>query len=138
MLTRRGFAGCALCAGLGLIAGTADPRVAAAQTAGITRTILRRIEFPGDRYVTILARAEIGPGGIVARHTHPGVETSYVLEGKGTLQVKGRDDQAVGPGDTFQIPELVPHAARNGDMRMVIVTTYVVEKDKPLASPAPE
>jgi quercetin dioxygenase-like cupin family protein len=138
MLTRRLFGGCALCAGLGLLAAGVDAGAAAAQTAGITRTILKRIEFPGNNYVTILARAEIAPGGLVARHTHPGVETSYVLAGHGTLLVQGRADQAVGPGDDFQIPPLVPHSARNGDAAMVIVTTYVVEKDKPLASPAPE
>ena len=131
MLTRRGFAGCALCAGLGLIAGEA-----AAQTPGITRAILKRTELPGTNYVTVLARAEIAPGALVARHTHPGIESSYVLSGRAMLTVAGREDQALAPGDSFQIPPLVPHSARNGDAPSVILTNFVVEKDKPLASPA--
>ena len=132
MLTRRLFAGCALCAGLGLIAADAP----AQQTPGIKRTILKRMELPGTNYVSVFARAEIGPGGLVARHTHPGIESSYLLSGSAMLLVAGRADQALGPGDSFQIPPLTPHSARNGDGPTVILTSYVVEKDKPLASPA--
>jgi hypothetical protein len=41
------------------------------------------------------------------------------------------------PGDGFQVPVATPHAgAKNGDTKTVIVSTYVVEKGKPLASPA--
>jgi hypothetical protein len=32
----------------------------------------------------------------------------------------------------------VPHGARNGDKPTRLLVTYVVDKDKPLASPAPE
>ena len=40
-------------------------------------------------------------------------------------------------GDGFQVPVATPHAgAKTGDTRTVVVSTYVVEKDKPLASPA--
>jgi quercetin dioxygenase-like cupin family protein len=136
MLTRRLFNGCALCAGLGLIATGAE--AATTQTSGISRTILKRTEFPGDRYVTLLARIEIAPGTVVARHTHPGVETSYVMAGRGLLLVQGRPDEEVGPGDGFQVPAYTPHSARSGDAPMTLIATYVVEKDKPLASPAPE
>jgi hypothetical protein len=41
------------------------------------------------------------------------------------------------PGDGFQVPVATPHAgAKNGDTKTVVVSTYVVEKGKPLASPA--
>jgi hypothetical protein len=40
-------------------------------------------------------------------------------------------------GDGFQITVATPHAgAKNGDTKTVVVSTYVVEKGKPLASPA--
>ena len=34
--------------------------------------------MPG--YVTIIVQAEIEPGVMVARHTHPGIESGYVLK----------------------------------------------------------
>ena len=42
------------------------------------------------------------------------------------------------PGDGFQIPPETPHAGgKPGDAKSRILITYVVEKGKPLASPAP-
>lgn len=49
--------------------------------AGIKRTPLQKIEFP-DGYHTVTGIAEIAPGGAAGRHTHPGIETGYVLEGE--------------------------------------------------------
>jgi quercetin dioxygenase-like cupin family protein len=81
--------------------------------------------------------AEIEAGALVARHTHPGVESAYVLEGGGTLSVKGQSDLAISPGDAFHVAAEVPHSLQNGGQRTRILLTYAVEKDKPLASPAP-
>lgn len=131
MLTRRLFGGCAICSAMGLLATGAE-----AETPGATRTILKRTEFPGDGYVTLLAKVEIPPGALVARHTHPGVETGYILDGEGTLMVQGQPDQPVKTGDGFQIPVRTPHSVQNGDKTTRVLITYVVEKDKPLASPA--
>jgi quercetin dioxygenase-like cupin family protein len=40
-------------------------------------------------------------------------------------------------GDGFHIPPETPHAGgKPGDAKSVILITYVVEKGKPLASPA--
>jgi quercetin dioxygenase-like cupin family protein len=139
MLARRGFVGCALCAAFGLIAGKVGAQAQPPQsTPGITRTIRQQTEFPGDRYVTILAVAEVAAGATVAWHTHPGVETGYVLEGEGTLLARGQPDRRVKAADTFQLAPETPHSLRNGDRPTRIASTYVVEKDKPLASPAPQ
>jgi hypothetical protein len=41
-------------------------------------------------------------------------------------------------GDGFQIPPETPHAGgKPGDTKSRILITYVVDKGKPLASPAP-
>jgi quercetin dioxygenase-like cupin family protein len=43
----------------------------------------------------------------------------------------------VKPGDAFQIPPETPHAGgKPSDTGAKLVVTYVVEKGKPLASPA--
>ncbi len=134
MLSRRRFAACALCAATGLAASGA----AAQSTPGVTRKILRRIEFPSDRYVTLLVSAEIPANALVARHTHPGVESTYILEGSGVFAMQGQADRTISAGGSFQIPPGVPHAVKNGPAVTRIVASYVVEKDKPLASPAPD
>jgi hypothetical protein len=54
-------------------------------TPGITRTVLHKTDFPGNQYATLLFLAEIAPGATVPRHTHPGVESAYVVEGKRIL-----------------------------------------------------
>jgi quercetin dioxygenase-like cupin family protein len=109
------------------------------QQGGITRTVLQRVEFPGERHVTIVALVDIAPGAVVARHTHPGIEIGYVMEGEGEWLVQGQPARRIRAGDTTHVPAgEVPHSIRNGDRLMRFVSTFVVEKDKPLASPAPE
>ncbi len=136
MLSRRTFSACAICA----VAGFAASAVGAEAQApgGFKRTILQKTEL-NDKYVTVLVSVEIDAGATIARHTHPGVESAYVLEGgEVELFVKGQPARTLKAGDIFQIPPEVPHSARNGDKPTKLVVTYVVEKDKPLASPAPE
>lgn len=134
MMKRRVF--CYLCAALGVAAGTIT--AAEAQSAGITRTTISTVEGPTTGYHAVMMRVEIAPNFLVARHTHPGVESSYILEGGGTLTVKGQEDQQLKAGNGFQVPPETPHSLRNGPAATLVLANYVVEKDKPLASPAPE
>jgi hypothetical protein len=112
MLTRRNFSVCAICA----IAGFAATAVgdAQAQTPGLKRTILQKMDFP-DSYVTITASVEINPGAAVARHTHPGIETVYVLDGEFELAVKG--DPARKLKNRRQLPCAARSAARCAQRR---------------------
>lgn len=141
MLTRRGFtgvAGCAICGLAEFVASGAEAQSAPpATTPGVTRKILSQMEGPAPGYVTLLVEAEIEAGVAVARHTHPGVESAYVLEGGFELPVEGQQTRTLKPGDGFQIPPATPHAGgKPGTAKSRILITYVVEKGKPLASPA--
>ncbi len=141
MLTRRGFAGfasCALCAVTGFVATEASAQGApAAGTPGVTRKILSESDGPTPGYVTMLVVAEIEAGVAVGRHTHPGIESAYVLEGGFELPIEGQPTRMLKPGDGFQIPPATPHAGgKAGTAKSRILITYVVEKGKPLASPA--
>jgi|SRR5579864_3801423 len=142
MLTRRQFAGvasCALCGITDLIAAEAAGQTAApATTAGVARKILSQTDGPVPGYVTLLVEVTIEPGVPVARHTHPGVESAYILEGGGfELPIQGQPTRIVKAGDSFQIPPETPHAGgKPGDLKTKVLVTYVVEKGKPLASPA--
>lgn len=134
MVKRRGLITCTLCAAIGLVTSEVN-----AQTQpGFTRKILQKTEYPGDKYVCVLMEIEIEPNALVPRHTHPGVESGYIVSGSSTLSVQGQPDRVIKAGDGFQIPPEVPHAVRNGPKKSRVVATYIVEKDKPLASPAPE
>ena len=134
MLNRRGLVSCAICAATGLIATKVDAQA----PAGLTRTLMQKTEYPGDKHVCILMTVEIDANFLVARHTHPGVESSYLITGGGTLSVKGQPDRVLKAGEGFQIPPEVPHKLQNGSAPSKIAITYIVEKDKPLVTPAPE
>ncbi|MFG1200861.1 cupin domain-containing protein [Xanthobacter aminoxidans] len=150
MLARRRFISCAICSLAGFAAtqvggsqamaqGQASPAAApAAAPAGISRKVLGRTDVPGDKYVAILMEAEFDGGIKVARHTHPGIESIYLISGGGVLSVKGQPDRTLAAGDGVQIPPEVPHAFQVGADKTKAAITYIVEKDKPLATPAPE
>ena len=111
---------------------------ALAQQGGIKRTPLQKVEFP-DGYVTVTGVAEIPAGGSAGRHTHPGVEIGYVMEGEGDLLVEGQPARHVKAGDSWQIASGIPHDAKvSGDKPLKVLAVYVVDKTKPLATPAPE
>jgi quercetin dioxygenase-like cupin family protein len=136
MLSRRKFSACAICAVAGF-AATAIGEAQAQAPAGLKRTILQKTDV-NDKYVAVLVAVEIEAGAVVPRHTYPGVESAYVLEGENELSVQGQAPRMVKAGEGFQIPAEVPHSARNGPKPTKLIVTYTVEKDKPLASPAPE
>jgi quercetin dioxygenase-like cupin family protein len=141
MLTRRGFtsvASCAICGLAEFVATNASAQGAPpAATGGVTRKILSQTDGPTPGYVTLLVEAEIEAGVAVARHTHPGVESAYVLEGGFELPIEGQPTRMLKPGDGFQVPPATPHAGgKPGTAKSRVLITYVVEKGKPLASPA--
>ena len=140
MLTRRGFSGFAACATCGITEFIATEVSAQgtqpAATPGVARKILSQTDGPAPGYVTLLVEAEIEAGVAVGRHTHPGIESAYVLEGGFELPIEGQPTRTLKPGDGFQIPPVTPHAGgKPGTAKSRILITYVVEKGKPLASP---
>jgi quercetin dioxygenase-like cupin family protein len=109
---------------------------ALAQQSAIKRTPLQTVDFPAG-YNVVSAIAEVAAGNCAGRHTHPGAESTYVMEGAILLKVQGQPDRVVKAGESFQIPANTPHdaCAVPGEVFKVLAT-YIVEKGKPLASPA--
>src|SRR5476649_1207849 len=70
---------------------------AIAQQSGIKRTPLQKLDFPAG-YNTVTAIAEVPAGGAAGRHTHPGMETGYVLEGELELLIDGKPPLKVKAG----------------------------------------
>lgn len=142
MATRRGFLACAICSAVGLVATGVDaPALAQGGTqaapagGGVVRKLLSTIDFPGDGKVSILMTLEAPEGTVIARHTHPGIESSVVTEGELELEVQGQPAKRFVAGEGFQVPPNTPHGGKVITHARLAIT-YVVEKDKPLASPA--
>jgi quercetin dioxygenase-like cupin family protein len=107
---------------------------AIAQPAGIKRTVLRSIDFPAG-YTTVTALVELAPGACSGRHTHPGIDSGFVMQGDFVLKVDGKPEQIFKAGDSFETQPLMPHDACSVSGTK-LVDTWVIEKGKPLASPA--
>jgi quercetin dioxygenase-like cupin family protein len=82
-------------------------------------------------------KVELAPGGHAGRHTHPGDEISYVVDGVGVLLVDGQPPRKLKAGDAFVVKAGQVHDARNdGSAPLHLIGVYVVEKGKPLGTPA--
>jgi quercetin dioxygenase-like cupin family protein len=46
------------------------------------RTLLQKFDVAGGKYETLFELAEFAPNEVVERHSHPGIEAGYVLEGE--------------------------------------------------------
>ena len=122
---------------LGLtIVAVAGAGVAIAQQTGIKRTPLQKLDFPAG-YNTVTAIAEVPAGGAAGRHTHPGAETGYVLEGELELLIDGQPPMKIKAGESYQIPEGAIHDAKAGDKPFKVLGVYIVKAGEPLAKPAP-
>jgi quercetin dioxygenase-like cupin family protein len=81
----------------------------------------------------IQVRVDCDPGAAFGRHTHPGEQIIYVLEGSLEYQVEGKSPVTLKAGDVFFVPAGTVHAARNvGSGPAAELATYVVEKGKPV------
>ena len=108
-----------------------------AQASGLTRVMVGKADVSVPGREAVIARVEVAPGAKAGRHTHPGDEISYVMEGEATLLVDGQPPKLVKAGESFVVPAGVVHDAHNnGTAPIKLVGVYVVEKGKPLASPA--
>lgn len=107
------------------------------QDAGFQRKMLQDQDVSGSNRHAVQVHAVFAPGAKVGRHTHPGEELSYVLDGSLVLEIDGQPPRTLKAGETFFIPAGVVHAGHNaGKGPATVLATYVVEKGKPVASPA--
>jgi hypothetical protein len=117
MLTRRGFTSCAICAVTGFIATDASAQGAPPAANGITRKILSQMDGPAPGYVTINMEVEVAAGATIGRHTHPGIESGYILEGGVELPIEGHPTLMLKQGDGFHRSEPPMRAASQSTRR---------------------
>ncbi|HEV8393023.1 MAG TPA: cupin domain-containing protein [Vicinamibacterales bacterium] len=111
--------------------------VAAGAQAGFSRIVLQDHPLTVAGRHAVSARADFAPGATAGRHTHPGEEIGYILEGTVELAVEGRATTLLRQGDVFFIPSGVPHDGHNpGPGKAALLSTFVAEQNQPLATPA--
>jgi len=115
-----------------LVASGLTLHVGRAQQAGIKRTDLQRHDLSAPAREVIQVRIDFDQGSASPRHTHPGEEIIYVLEGTLEYEIDGKLVK-VKPGDVLFVAAGTPHLVRNvGGTNGAELATYVVEKGKPL------
>jgi quercetin dioxygenase-like cupin family protein len=102
---------------------------------GVSLTVLRRMDGPVDGYETVMVEIAIPAGTLVPPHTHPGMESTFVLEGTGELHIDGQPPVRLAAGDSFQAPPDTIHHVQVGEAARVR-STLVVRKGEPITKPA--
>jgi len=111
--------------------------MAQAQQPGVKRTDLQQhdLSIPGREVVQV--RVDIASGVLAPNHSHPGEEIVYVIEGLLEYQIEGRPPVTLRAGEVLFIPAGTIHSAKNvGSVNGAELATYIVEKGKPLVTPA--
>ncbi|HZR74214.1 cupin domain-containing protein [Bradyrhizobium sp.] len=101
------------------------------------RTVLKRADLTGTNMEIIVSVLEVPPGVNIAKHTHPGEEAVYVLEGA-TLQFPDGREVSRPAGEAGVNVRDVPHAGYKvvGDKPLKLLTVHIVDKGKPMTVPA--
>ena len=78
-------------------------------------------------------RVDFAPGAAFPRHSHPGEEIVYAIEGTMEYQLGDDPPATLKPGEVLFIPAGAIHAVKNiGKGNAAELATYIVEKGKPL------
>jgi quercetin dioxygenase-like cupin family protein len=116
-----------------IVGGGLTSHVVRPQQPEIKRTELQRHDLSASGREVVQVRVDFNQGASVPRHSHPGEEIIYVLEGSIEYDVEGNPPVKVKAGEVFFVPAGTIHLAKNvGSGNASEISTYVVEKGKPL------
>jgi quercetin dioxygenase-like cupin family protein len=99
---------------LGVIIGATGGHLLGAQPAAFKATDLLRadvVDMPGIEVVVTLV--DFAPRATTGKHTHPGHEIAYVLEGSGVSEVEGEAPAVRKAGTVTYIPAKKVHESKN-------------------------
>ena len=111
---------------------------APAAAQDLKRTVMQRVDVPtGVPYETVIGTVEIPPNAAIGRHAHAGFEMIILLEGEIDILLDGDAPRRLKAGDSFVVPAGKVHNARAVSAAPAkVAVTWVVEKGKPMATPA--
>jgi quercetin dioxygenase-like cupin family protein len=116
--------------------------IAAAQTSaapiGIERKVLLQQDLAIPGYEVVLVEVTIAVGGREGRHWHAGTLVGHILEGELTMEQDGQPTKMFKAGESVFIePGRVHEGINKGSVPVKVLVTFIVEKGKPLTTPAP-
>jgi len=122
---------------VGIVLGGLVASDSSAQAPGLAiRPLLRTTQSGDDTKESVMVSAEFAPGSTTGRHTHPGDEYTFVLQGTLELIAEGRETRRVSAGEVYHNPRGLVHEARNvGDTPARVAITFVIDKGKPITQP---
>jgi quercetin dioxygenase-like cupin family protein len=122
-----------------VLLGSAAPQAqqAPVQPSPVKRTILQKSDVPGTNLEMLYATVEIAAGFKAGRHFHPGVVMAQVVEGEFWFAPDGQPEKVFKAGEALTVPDRAIHNEGATDKGVKLNAVYVLEKGKPLASPAP-
>jgi quercetin dioxygenase-like cupin family protein len=104
---------------------------------GLDRKILIEQDLAIPGYQTILAEVSVAVGGREGRHWHSGTLVGRMLEGELALELQGQPTKMLKAGDAILIePRQVHEGINKGNVPVKALVTFIVEKGKPLSTPA--
>ena len=104
-----------------------------AQAPGITRTDLQQHDLSVPEREVVQVLVAFAPGVVAPRHSHPGEEIVYEVEGVLEYRLDGQPPVTLKAGEVLFIPAGTIHEVRNvGSGNAAELATYIVEKGKPL------
>ena len=104
-----------------------------AQQPGIKRTDLQRHDLSIAERETVQARIDFDAHTAFGKHSHPGEEVIYVLEGSLEYQINDDKPITLKAGEVLFIPAGTIHSAKNTtNSKASELATYIVEKGKPI------
>ena len=116
-----------------LAIGVCAQQSAVAQQSGLSRTDVLQHDLGNAGREVVQTRVDFAPRAVSPRHSHPGEEIAYVLEGTLEYQIEGRAPVTVQAGQALFIPAGTNHIAKNvGTGKSSELATYLVTKGVPL------
>ncbi|MEV7080892.1 cupin domain-containing protein [Streptomyces sp. NPDC093516] len=104
-------------------------------TAGVTRTLLQEHPSPAPGWEAVQTLVRIPRHKQSGRHSHPGIEVGYIIEGDVLMEFDDGPPLRLRTGEPFFIPNSVIHNALNvGKVTTMMLSTYVVDATKPLVT----
>ena len=118
---------------VGVLAACIVSVLAVTHQRGIKRTQLQRHDLSVPGREVIQTRVDFEPGVAFGKHSHPGEEIVYVIEGELEYEIEGKPPVTLKAGEVLYIPAGAIHTAKNvGRENGAELATYIVEKGKPL------
>ncbi len=115
---------------LGIIAFLVPNQIAA---QGVKRIDLQKHDLSTPGKEMVQARIDFEAHSAFGKHSHPGEEVIYVVEGSLEYQIEGEKPVTLKAGEVLFIPAGVVHSAKNNtNVKASELATYIVEKGKPI------